>query len=61
LYDKRLLALDRAGRLRWQVKVNGAVRSTPLRGPDGTLYIGTLGARLYALAPANNGSGSGAE
>jgi outer membrane protein assembly factor BamB len=51
LYDQRLLALDEQGRLRWQVKLRGPVRSTPLIADDRRLYLTTVGGIVYAFAP----------
>lgn len=49
-----VLALDRAGVIRWRVRLDEeGIRSTPAVGLDGNLYVGADSGRLYALDPEN--------
>jgi outer membrane protein assembly factor BamB len=49
LLDWRVLGMSPEGRLGWTIRLNGSVRSTPLHDANGTLYITTVGGRLYAI------------
>ena len=56
--DDRLYALEPDGRLRWSVELGGDVDSSPLIGPDGTIYVGADDKKLYALrVPASENAG----
>jgi outer membrane protein assembly factor BamB len=35
--------------LRWSVELGGDVDSSPVLGPDGTIYVGADDRKLYAL------------
>jgi outer membrane protein assembly factor BamB len=47
--DDRLYALDSEGHHRWSVELGGDIDSSPVLGPDGTIYVGCDDRRLYAL------------
>ncbi len=48
--DANLYALNAdTGKILWQMKMGGAVRSSPTIGADGTLYVGSADKSLYAL------------
>lgn len=49
--DSRVYAVSKEGVLRWSVLLDGpiAATNTPLLGPDGTLWIGTVAGSLYAI------------
>lgn len=41
------------GASRWVTNVTAAIDSSPVVGPDGTVYVGSVNGTLYALRPAN--------
>ncbi|MGB9796695.1 PQQ-binding-like beta-propeller repeat protein [Fervidobacterium gondwanense] len=48
--DGYLYAIDKfSGSLKWKYKTNGAVRSSPAIGYDGTVYVGSDDGCLYAI------------
>ena len=51
--DGKLYAITAEGALKWSYATQGAVRSSPALGADGTLYVGSDDGNLYAFADAN--------
>ncbi len=49
----RVVALTADGVRKWDVGLAEPVDSSPSVGPDGTVYIGCVDGRVYALNPAN--------
>ena len=47
--DDRLWAIEPDGKLRWSVELGADVDSSPVIGPDGTIYVGSDDGKLYAL------------
>ena len=47
--DDNLYALDRHGKLLWQIRLGGDVDSSVSVAPGGTLYVGADDGHLYAL------------
>ncbi len=47
--DHTITCLSPEGTLVWQYKTDGQVDSSPVLGPDGTLYVGCDDKRLYAF------------
>jgi len=56
--DHHLYALDaRTGAEAWKpVKLDGAMVSSPVVSPDGKIYVGTFGSKLYTLDANNQGA-----
>jgi hypothetical protein len=54
--DQRLYALDGAtGQKRWEFLTGGLVRSSPAISPDGTVYVGSHDAKVYAISSGSVG------
>jgi outer membrane protein assembly factor BamB len=49
--DHYITCLSPGGTLVWRYKTDGQVDSSPVLGPDGTLYVGSDDKRLYAFGP----------
>jgi outer membrane protein assembly factor BamB len=49
----RVVAVSAEGVRKWDVAMTAPVDSSPVVGADGTIYIGCVDGRLYALNPAN--------
>ena len=49
--NNRLYALERDGGESWRFTTTGDIQSSPVVADDGTVFIGTTGARLHALRP----------
>ncbi len=43
---------DKAPRIRWRYRTGRALFSSPMRGPDGALYVGSLDGHLHAVTAA---------
>ena len=52
--DHYVYCLTPAGKLKWRYKTGDQVDSSPVIGPDGTLYVGSDDKRLYAFAPTDH-------
>jgi hypothetical protein len=50
--DYDIYAIDATGGLKWKFATNGAVRSSPVLGPDGSLYVGSYNKSIYAIDTA---------
>ena len=47
--DRHVYAVRPSGEKLWEFDAGDPIHSSPAIGPDGTLYIGTTGGKLYAL------------
>lgn len=50
-YARMVTALDHEGTLRWEVELRADVDGSPVRGRDGTIYVGSDDGSLHALTP----------
>lgn len=50
-YGRRVVALDHDGALRWSLELGADVDGSPVRGRDGTIYVGADQGGLHAIAP----------
>jgi hypothetical protein len=53
-FDNNVYAIDTAGRLKWKFATNGQVYSSPVLGPDGSLYVGSYDNNIYAIDTAGS-------
>jgi outer membrane protein assembly factor BamB len=49
-----IVILYASGSLKWTYQTNGAVRSSPAIGSDGTIYVGSYDSYLYAFTSSGN-------
>ena len=54
-----LYAFHQDGTLKWQFQTQGEIRSSPMVGDNGFIYIGSEDAKVYALVDANGGPAAG--
>ena len=54
-----LYAFYQDGTLKWQFQTQGEIRSAPMVGDNGLIYIGSEDAKVYALVDANGGPSAG--
>ncbi|MEX1368601.1 MAG: PQQ-binding-like beta-propeller repeat protein [Nannocystaceae bacterium] len=50
-YARRVVALDHEGTLRWELELSADVDGSPVRGADGTIYVGADDGSMHALGP----------
>ena len=48
---KKVYALTSDGVKKWEFTTEGEIRSTPVVGEDGTIYVGSNDLNVYALNP----------
>uniref|UniRef100_A0A7C5U415 Uncharacterized protein n=1 Tax=Fervidobacterium nodosum TaxID=2424 RepID=A0A7C5U415_9BACT len=53
--DGYIYALNPDGSLRWKIKTNGIISSSPTLASDGTLYVGSWDGHLYAIQTDSGG------